>query len=298
MALTQQQKDELMAGLAAGDARKAQMVKERVIPESYKAWMQEVDREETVLTVPDCEVPVRVIINRAKHKKPDCPIHINCHGGGFVTPQNQDDDLYCAHVAAGIRGIVVDIDYAVLPDHPFPIAFNQVWGVIAWVFEQAESWGADRKHISLGGNSAGGCLVTAAALKNGKTKDFSFELLIPQYAANDNYMAVLPDGNPRSRIFSLLYAEGDEELLKDPYVSPAFAPDEDLAAMPRTLFIAAQNCPFTPVNDALAMRMAAQGVLVGMKRYLNSNHGFLVRMGGDEWPAAQQLVIDSINELQ
>ena len=27
-------------------------------------------------------------------------MHVNFHGGGFIFPQNEDDDMYCAHLAA------------------------------------------------------------------------------------------------------------------------------------------------------------------------------------------------------
>ena len=46
------------------------------------------------------------------------------HGGGFVYPQDPDDDMYCAHIAAATHGIVVDIDYATSWEGPFPLAFD------------------------------------------------------------------------------------------------------------------------------------------------------------------------------
>ena len=64
--------------------------------------------------------PVRLVISTALDRTDNCPVHVNMHGGGFVFPQDHDDDLYCARVAAGIRGIVVDIDYAISWDHPLP----------------------------------------------------------------------------------------------------------------------------------------------------------------------------------
>lgn len=296
MSLSQAEKQELLAQLEEGNSRKKVMRAQRIIPDDYKAYAAKVDREEITLTVPECDVPVRVVITRAKDRIEKCPVHVNYHGGGFVFPQDGDDDMYCAHLATEIHGITVDVDYAILPDHPFPTAFNQSYGVAKWVFENAEAWGADAGRISIGGSSAGGCLATAIALKCTKTHDFTPCLLVMEYAANDNYMAVLPEGNPRSRVFSLLYADGDTEGLKNPYVSPVFATEEELVGMPRTLIVNAQDCPFRDPNENLGMRMIAAGVEVTMRRYVNSHHGFLVRING-EWAEAQQLIIDTINNI-
>ena len=93
----------------------------------------------------------------------------------------------------------MDIDYAVSWDHPFPTAFEQSYAVVKWVFEQCSAWNADPKRISVGGHSAGGCLSAAIALRAAATRDFTLCMQLLDYSALDNYQAVLPDGNERSR---------------------------------------------------------------------------------------------------
>jgi len=39
------------------------------------------------------------------------------------------------------------------------------------------------------------------------------------------------------------------------------------------------------------------GVKVTVKRYKNSNHGFVVHFIGDEWPQAHKLIIETINQI-
>ena len=102
--------------------------KERVIPESYLAYKNQVEQKETMLESPSTGVPVRCVITKANNLEKDAPLFINLHGGGFVHPQDGDDDLFCARVAAEIGGIVVDVDYAVTPEYVFPTAFEQVCG--------------------------------------------------------------------------------------------------------------------------------------------------------------------------
>lgn len=270
---------------------------QRVIPEDYAAYMDQVDRQEMTLPLDPPAAPVRLVISTAKDKQPGFPIHINMHGGGFVHPQDGDDDLYCAHLAAGIQGMVVDIDYATSWEHPFPCAFEQCYAVVQWVFAQCQGWGGDPSRISVGGHSAGGCLSAAIAMRAAATKDFALCLQVLDYSALDNYQAVLPGGNPRSMAFSRLYADGDDRVLQLPFCSPAFATDEMLRDLPPALVINGGSCPFKKDNEAYALRMAAQGNEVTIKCFMNSPHGFTIRMAG-EWREAQDLIIRAVRQAK
>ena len=295
MALTQAQKDELREVLARTGKHRETNAVQRVIPEEYAAFLKKVERKEMILPLEAPAAPVRLVISTALDKEENCPVHVNMHGGGFVFPQDGDDDMYCAHVAAGIKGIVVDIDYAISWDFPFPTAFEQCYQVVQWVFDQCEAWGADMKKVSVGGHSAGGCLSAAIALRAAATEDFKLCLQLLDYSALDNYQAVLPGGNERSCAFSKLYADGDDRVLQLPYCSPLFATDEMLKNQPRTLIINAGKCPFKKDNEQYGIRMAAVGNEVTIKCFMNSPHGFTIRMAG-EWQEAQEYIIRALNE--
>ena len=268
---------------------------ERVIPEAYTAFLEQVEQKELTLPLDAPAYPVRLVISTAKDKMEKCPIHVNMHGGGFVYPQDHDDDMYCAHVAAATHGIVVDIGYATSWEHPFPCAFEQSYAVVKWVFEQCESWGGDPKRISIGGHSAGGCLTAAISMRAAATKDFDLCLQILDYAALDNYQSVLPGANERSNAFSKLYADGDDRVLQLPFCSPAFATDDMLKNLPHTLIINAGHCPFKKDNEQYGLRIAAMGGEVTIKCFMDSPHGFTIRMAG-EWQEAQELIIRAIKE--
>ena len=140
-------------------------------------------------------------------------------------------------------------------------------------FVTAGMWGGDVRRVSLGGHSAGGNLVEAIAIKSTRTKDFKVCLQVLDYAATDNSLALLPDGLERSRAFSLFYVDGEVQLLKDPFVSPAYAPDELFEGQPDALVISAGLCPFVSVNGTYALRLAGKGVKVTIKGYPQSHHG-------------------------
>ena len=292
MSLTQQQKEEYRQVLERTGAHRNVP---RVIPEEYKAFLNQVKQEELTLPLEAPAAPVRLVISTALDRTDNCPVHVNMHGGGFVFPQDHDDDLYCARVAAGIRGIVVDIDYAISWDHPFPTAFEQSYAVVKWVFEQCSAWNADPKRISVGGHSAGGCLSAAIALRAAATRDFTLCMQLLDYSALDNYQAVLPDGNQRSRVFSKLYSDGDDQVLKNPYCSPYFATDEMIKGLPQTVIINAGHCPFKKDNEEYGLRLAAVGNEVTIKCFMDSPHGFTIRMAG-EWQEAQAFIVRKTNE--
>lgn len=293
MALTEKQKKELEDVLIRTGAHRESGKIKKVIPKEYEANLELVERKEMVLPVPRAGEKVRCVITTARNKEKACSVHVNMHGGGFIYLQDRDDDLYCAHVASRIRGIVVDIDYASSREHPYPMAFNQCYEVIRWVFGQCREWGADPEKVSIGGHSAGGCLAAAISLKAAATGDFRPCLQVLDYAAIENYSVCADGSSERSKAFSIYYSDGNPEVLKEPYASPVYATAEMLKNQPRTLIVTAQQCPFCQVNEEYGKRLIQAGTEVMMKRFLNSRHGFTVRMI-DEWQEAQKLIIGEI----
>ena len=296
MALTQQQKNDLMAVIARTGGHREANINARIIPEAYQAYQEQCVRTEHTLSFPGLK-PVRVIVTMPKKRVPGMPLHVNYHGGGFIFPQNGDDDLYCAHLAAAAGCVVVDVDYAVCPDDVYPVAVNQSWEAAKWAFAHCVEWGCDENRFSIGGSSAGGNLAMTVALRNQEEKALKICLLALEYAASDLNQAMEDPAQERSAAFSTLYSDGQIERLKDPMLSPAFAADEQLSRLPQTLIVAPKLCPFYEINNKLGMRIADQGVKVTFHAYPRGTHGFTIRMVGDQWLDSQQDVIDAIRTV-
>ena len=292
MALTKEQLQKQLEILGLTGGFRETALKERVIPEAYRAYQSQCDQNEITLAFPSLN-PVRVIVTTPHNKEANAPLHVNFHGGGFIFLQNSDDDLYCAHLAAATGAVVVDVDYASSKDAPFPMAFDQCYAVTEWAYAHCEQWGCDPKRLSVGGSSAGGNLAMVVSMKAKETGAFPVCLQVLDYAATENDMPRKDPALLRSLAFSTLYVGGEMEKLRDPYVSPYFATDEQLKGLPSTLFIAPKKCPFYRYNLELGMRMVEQGVPVTFKAYPDCTHGFTVRMQGD-WLAAQEVIIHAI----
>ncbi|MGE4353825.1 MAG: alpha/beta hydrolase [Oscillospiraceae bacterium] len=261
--------------------------------------------EREIVDVPTASGTAKCYIFRAKNRTAHCPVHINIHGGGFVRPHLIRDEIYSSKIADGIRGIVVDVDYHLAPEYPYPDAFNECYDICRWVFSQAETWGADSRRISMGGHSAGGNLTAAVALKANQTGDFRLCLQVIDYAALDMFTdpAEKPEADTnmipveRGRMFTEAYTGGDLSLTRDPFCSPLAAPDKMLVGLPDALVITAGKDNFRFENEAYALRLASMGAQVTVKRFLNSYHGFIIHCTG-EWEAAQQLIIETIRQAQ
>ena len=298
MALSEERKKEMTAYL-----RGTSVAKENITPE-YRKCLELADKETVTIPVGDQD-DVTCYIFTAKNRTKNCPVHINVHGGGFVRPHVERDEIYSSKVADAIGGIVVDVDYKLAPEYPFPAAFKEAYEVCRWTFSKLKEWDADEKRVSMGGHSAGANLTAAVALKANQTKEFQLCLQVLDYGAFDR--ATDPADKKeaatnmipveRSRMFTEAYTDGDLELVKNPYISPLLASDEMLKGLPEALVVAAGHDNFRFEDCDYAARMALAGTKVTLKCFTESKHGFIVHCT-EEWEAGQDLVIAAIKQAK
>ena len=123
----------------------------------------------------------------------DAPVMVYLHGGGFVLGGLDSHDDVCAEICDGAGIDVVAVDYRLAPEHPFPAAFEDGWAVL-------EALARDHAEIIIGGDSAGGNLAAAIALK-----------------ARDA-------GGPRLKGQVLIYPGLGGDMTRGSYVAQAHAP--------------------------------------------------------------------------
>ena len=101
----------------------------------------------------------------ARTEGPSCPMVIVIHGGGLQALSKERMDGVSTFVAEQGWG-AVNVNYRLLPDHPFPAQLQDVLRVYRWVQEtdRKEVRCQDRTHIALLGASAGGYLAMMAGL--------------------------------------------------------------------------------------------------------------------------------------
>jgi len=268
-------------------------------PEVYVKSREKVDVEE--VWIPTSEGDAHVYVIRQKGRTGMVPLYINIHGGGFVRYHFPKDILFSSRLACEADCMVIDVDYKLAPEYPYPIAVNECYDIVKWAIEHAEELQIDPTRVVVGGHSSGATLTAALALKANQTKEFQIRMQILDYPPLDVYTDPADKKVPgdviisaeRARAFNALYVE--PERANEPYASPVFATKEMLAGLPETLIITAGKDMLRFEADQYAEMLREAGVQVTAQEFTQSNHGFTVNCL-EEYEDAQQLYIRMLNK--
>ena len=233
------------------------------------------------------EEPVQVYLTVPFQVTPGAPILVNYHGGGFIRGRSDRDELFCRRLACTFQCVVVDVDYALAPDHPFPTAVHQARAAALWAKAQAAGLDCDPDKLILLGQSAGGNLVANVCMAEADEAAVRPLAAVITYAPLDLQTDPVEKFHPerdmpaeRARGYNALYCPADKA--GDWRVSPLFAPADRLAALPQTLVITAGDDSLAPEDEEFALKLARAGVEVTCKRFAGCVHGFFInRM--DAW---------------
>lgn len=227
-------------------------------------------------------------------------VYVNFHGGGYVMRHPEQDDALCRYLAHQTDCVVINVDYDVAPQHPFPTAVTQAYEVCRWVARAGAEHGWDGRLLAVGGQSAGGALAAAAGRQARDSGEFEVRLQALLYPPLD--LTIPPEhkrakatrpliGPGISRIFNEAYTP-DPATRSDPLVSPAAA--TDLAGLPPTLIITAELDALRDEGDRFAAALAAAGVPVTHKVFPDVDHAFTHREPVEPALAAYALVADAV----
>jgi acetyl esterase len=204
------------------------------------------------------------------------------HGGGWVIGDLTTSDATATELANASGCTVVNVDYRLAPEHPFPTPLEDAYAAVRWVADHADELGVDPTRLALGGDSAGGNLTVATALlaRERGGPDIRFQLLVyPALDARMSYPSIRENGK---RLF--LTADsmrwfwghylGDHDP-EDPHASPLYADDAVLAGLPPALVITAEYDPLRDEGEAYSERLRQAGVDATTSRYDGQIHGFM-----------------------
>ena len=225
-----------------------------------------------------CAIPIRIY-----HPEPGTATRgalVYFHGGGWVIGNLDSHDETCRRLCVGSGSMVISVDYRLAPETRYPGPMIDCYDVTAWAAREANNLGIDAGRIAVGGDSAGGNLAAAVALKardqNGPS--ICFQLLIypvtdanfttGSYTANASGYFLTRSG---MQWFWDHYVPTAAER-KEAYAAPAQA--RDLKGLPPALVLTAEFDPLRDEGEAYARAMQAAGVEVSLTRYDGVVHGF------------------------
>lgn len=91
------------------------------------------------------------------------PVLLHIHGGGWFTGSALGErKLGMQYAADGF--VVVNLDYRLAPEHPFPQGLEDCVYAARWIVENIERYKGDPSKLIIGGGSAGGNLSACTAL--------------------------------------------------------------------------------------------------------------------------------------
>lgn len=92
------------------------------------------------------------------------PAILHIHGGGFIVGRVDDMTAFCQKLSTELDCVVVNVDYRLSPDTPFPGPVEDLYASLRWLSNNAEMLGVDGKRIAIMGESAGGGLAAMLAI--------------------------------------------------------------------------------------------------------------------------------------
>lgn len=93
------------------------------------------------------------------------PLIFFLHFGGLVLGNRFMEDIKLFDLAEATGASILSVEYRLAPEYPFPAAIDDCETAWAWVVEQAPVLGVDPARIVLVGESAGGGLAAALAVR-------------------------------------------------------------------------------------------------------------------------------------
>jgi len=237
--------------------------------------------EDRLISVGDAEIKVRIYTPEGSGP---FPLFIYYHGGGWVIGDLEMVDPSCRMIANKTGSVVVSVDYRLSPEYKYPVPFNDSYEALKWVHENALDLNGDPSNIIVGGDSAGGNLSAAVALRSRDENGPNISAQILIYPVT-NLSYDTPSYNQFQKGYGLDkelmvwfvdHYVRDEDDKKDKYAAPLVA--KDLSNLPPAFVITAENDVLRDEGHAYAKRLKEAGVKVDTFLEEGLVHGYFTNM--------------------
>ncbi len=236
-----------------------------------------------IMTTTAGNVSIRFI--RAKYaQEQNLPVIIYCHGGGWVMGDSFTHDYLIKQLAIKANCCIAFIEYSRSPESKFPLALNQIYAAMNYLYNNPDKYNIDSNKIILAGDSAGANMAISAAIKSNKENGVKpiFELLFyPAIDINMNTKSYNEYENgpwltkKAMKWFWNSYMSCDDDK-KNIYFSPYQAEIKDLQGLSSCLIITAENDVLRDEGEKFAQKLNEAGVNVSCIRILGVFHDFLM----------------------
>jgi len=229
------------------------------------------------------------------------PVIVYYHGGGFVIANIDGYSASAKTLADKVGAIVISVGYRLAPEHKFPTAHNDAYAAYEWAIKNAASIKCDPKKIALAGESAGGNLAIATAMKardKGIMLPTAIVAIYPVAGSDTTTASYVKNANakPLNKAMMVWFvkkylnnmAEG-----KDPRINLIAA---NLKGLPPTTVITDEIDPLNSEGLMLVDKLKAAGVATSSKNYDGVTHEFFGM--GTVVPEAKDAEMYAVGQLK
>lgn len=214
------------------------------------------------------------------------PVLLHLHGGGWFTGSAEGErKLAMQFAAAGF--VVVNLDYALAPENPFPTGLEDCVYAARWIVRNIADYNGDPTRLAVGGGSAGGNLsaCTILALHDsdegldgadlaGVPVKFSGAVLqfavldVPRWLHDPHYYA----GTAEIYVMSYLGMNFTDRI-RNPLISPVYSPH--LSKMPPVYLSCGDEDAFLSHTFTMANALTLADVPTTVSIVEGADHEFL-----------------------
>lgn len=261
--------------LSPADARQVLVGAQKSVEVDYSG----ITESEKTITQNGETVTIHIV--KPKDVKPNSPVFIFIHGGGWVLGDYPTHRRLVRDLVVESGAVAVFPDYTPSPEARYPKAINQIYAATQWVAEHGNEIGVDGKNLAVAGNSVGGNMAAVIALmaKDKKGPEIKLQVLLwPVTDANFETGSYNQFAEERflTKNMMIWFWDNylDKDKRKDIYASPLQASLEQLKGLPPALVQTAENDVLRDEGEAYARKLNEAGVPVTLTRYAGLIHDY------------------------
>jgi len=256
---------------------------------------------------PDGLPPFRVRVYHPHGVQTPTPAVLAFYGGAFRLGgiDYPTTDAAYRRRAADSGVAIVAVDYALAPEHRFPVAVEQAYAALTWLCAEARALGLDPERLGVAGTSAGANIAAALTLVNRDRAGHPLRLQVLEVPVTDLTGAHLDLRATRAlgipsvialrelRSVARTYLPRPRDA-RAPYASPLRAASHE--GLPPAVIFTAEYDPLRGDGDAYGAVLRAAGVDASVVRYQGVTHDTPIFTGA--LPAARRWHDDVVTALR
>ncbi|KAG2705449.1 hypothetical protein I3760_05G054100, partial [Carya illinoinensis] len=181
-----------------------------------------------VVVCSDTGVSARIFLPKLNGPDQKLPLVVHYHGGGFWngSPCKRTYHNFLVNLASEANAVTISVDYRLAPEHPLPIAYDDLSAALQWIAAHSNNQGpepllneyADFGRVFLTGESAGANISHHVAVRAGVTRLTGLKII--------GMLMVHPFfvGKDRDEMYKFL-SSTSSGCSDDPKLNPAVDPD-------------------------------------------------------------------------